>query len=376
MSCNNPLIVIIAGGTGGHVLPAQVFEQHLSKDIDEGTGSCKLDTFFISDSRVRHLFAKSPDLCLHIGSANFKSIVFWARMALSFIKSFFCFIKRRPKAIVSFGGYVTAPALVAAIILRIPFFLHEQNAVLGKVNRMFSKFAYGVMLGFRNTLSYGAFDSMKPGSVIFTGNPVRDEFHIRSIKEGTHSPDADDDDDDGRVHILVVGGSQGAMFFSDAFPSLLMSLPPQMQSKLEVWQQCRVDLIEQTRGAYDGFQGTILIKPFFDDIATLMGKSDLVFTRGGASTLAELAVMGKFAVIVPLKNAIYDHQTLNAIEHISEYSGILIKEDEFLETKVTKSLIEGLCNGEKYDTIKANYVAGVCLLMSNHIDKDLKLKRC
>ena len=205
----------------------------------------------------------------------------------------------RPAAVVGFGGYPSIPALTAATALRIPRMIHEQNGVLGRVNRLFAPRV--------DRVACGTWPTVLPPGVegIHVGNPVR-----RAVLEkagASYIPPGDHP-----MAILVIGGSQGARILSDVVPPAVAALPMSMRARLRVSQQARPEDIDRVAKFYRGEAIEADIRPFFDDIPIRMTGAQLVIARAGASTLADLTVIGRPAILIPYAAAAEDHQTANA----------------------------------------------------------------
>lgn len=331
-------IVLAAGGTGGHVMPAQALAEGL---IEKGH-----HLFFLTDARVTSLFDNTPWCfkALSLGPLRFFSLKFWADMVKSFFQAVAVLRSLEPQALIAFGGYCTLPSILAAIVLRIPLYLHEQNAVLGKVHRLFLWKAKKLFLGLSPTR--GILASLQHKSIV-TGTPIRSAFYESLEKE---SEKREHQVIKENFSILILGGSQGAAFFSDVIPKSLALLPEKVQKKIHLMQQCREELIPSTKVAYQNFIGHVELKPFFKDVAALMSRADLVITRAGASSLAELSVFEKKPIFIPLKTAIYDHQILNAQAYCQMWGGQIMLE-ETCDPKRLSQCVHDLYSHEKHDSI-------------------------
>jgi UDP-N-acetylglucosamine--N-acetylmuramyl-(pentapeptide) pyrophosphoryl-undecaprenol N-acetylglucosamine transferase len=211
-------------------------------------------------------------------------------------------LKRLDAAVVvGFGGYPSVPPVLAARLLRRrPFVvLQEQNAVLGRANRFLSRWADVLALGMAGTRGI-------PGGVRqeVTGNPVRPA--IAALAGLGYTPAME------KINLLVLGGSLGARVFSDVVPAAIAALPAALRARVSVVQQCRAEDLARVRAQYDGCGVTAELAPFFQDVAARLAQAHLVIGRAGASTVAELAVAGRPAILVPLPGAIDDHQAANA----------------------------------------------------------------
>lgn len=294
-------IVLATGGTGGHVFPAQALARvligrgyHLVLVTDRrGTAYGgllgDLQTYRIRAAGIsgRGLTAKTSAV-LQLGLGLLQ-----ARRLLK---------QLRPRAVVGFGGYPSVPTMVAAAQLGFRTVIHEQNAVLGRANRVLAARADCIATAFETTAMLQDADAAR---AVRTGNPVRPEISEAALP---FRPPADD----GEIEILVTGGSQGASVFADLVPAALATLPAEMHGRLRVTQQCREDDIETVRNRYEAAGITAELAAFITDIPARLGRAHLVICRSGASTVAELAAAGRPAIMIPYPHAIDDHQRENA----------------------------------------------------------------
>ena len=295
-------IVIAAGGTGGHFFPAEALAAVL---IARGHR-----VVLMTDSRSGALrsavFAGHEQFVLHGSGIAGRGVLRGARAAFELMRGSFqarrILARLQPSAVIGFGGYPSLPPLTAARSLkRMPFIvLHEQNAVLGRANLFLSAFA--------DLLALAVKDTARAPARIRTqvvGNPVRPA--IAALHGLPYTPPGE------RIEILVLGGSLGARVFSDVVPASLAMLPQDLRVRLAVTQQCRTEDLARVRGAYHAAGIEAELAPFFDDVAAKLARAHLVIARAGASTVAEIAVVGRPAILVPLPGAIDDHQTANAV---------------------------------------------------------------
>ncbi len=235
----------------------------------------------------------------------------------------------KPGAVIGFGGYPSFPTIRAARSLKIPTCLHEQNAVLGKVNRMMAKSVDAVALSFEDTQKAN-WD--KYNFVAVTGNPVRKKVvDIGDLYYPTLG-------DDRIFRILVIGGSQGAKIFSEVVPQAISTLPRASQRRLQVTQQCREEDIEAVRELYADTKIAVELTTFIDDLPNCMRWSHLVIGRAGASTIAELTTAGRPAILVPYPHATDDHQTANARELVANGGAWLYQNNQFNAKELAKTL--------------------------------------
>lgn len=241
------------------------------------------------------------------------------------------FIKNwQPEVVVGFGGYPAFPAMRAAQSLGIPTVIHEQNAVLGRVNRVFAKRAKFVASGFDNLSRLPLGSQHRP-----IGNPLRAQI-IEAIPNDYTAPDA-------TVNLLIVGGSLGAKLISEVMPEAIKALPGELRSRLNVVQQTREEYLVQARSIYEEVGIPHLCKAFFSDIETHLSNAHYVVGRAGASSVSEFAVMGKPSLLVPLAIAMDDHQTENAKALKSLGAADILPESDFTPDGV-RSVLEDRLN--------------------------------
>jgi UDP-N-acetylglucosamine--N-acetylmuramyl-(pentapeptide) pyrophosphoryl-undecaprenol N-acetylglucosamine transferase len=295
-------VVIAAGGTGGHMFPALA----LARELRERGRAVALITDrrgarFVESGLHCHLIsAASPT-----GSVGAR-VAALAALVRGLLQCLVLVVRLRPAAAACFGGYASvAPALAVAAGRR-PILLHEQNAVLGRANRMISRLAARVALSFEHTQRTA---DIAADRLVVVGNPVRPEFGAQPARYIAPRPDAP-------VRLLVLGGSQGARVFSDVLPAAIGLLPGALRGRLRIRQQCRPEDLERVREAYAAIGVAAELAAFFDDMPRLLGEADLLVSRSGASTIAEIITVGRPAVLVPYAHAADDHQRVNA-EHLA-----------------------------------------------------------
>lgn len=321
-------IVLAAGGTGGHMFPALALSEELVERGHKVT--------LITDKRglkYRKLFEGVK--IYEVNGATFAGKGLLGKIAAipKIIGSIFeakSLLKMlNPGTVIGFGGYPSFPTIRAARSLKIPTCLHEQNAVLGKVNRMMAKSVDAVALSFEDTQKAN-WD--KYNFVAVTGNPVRKEVvDIGDLYYPTLG-------DDRIFRILVIGGSQGAKIFSEVVPQAISTLPRASQRRLQVTQQCREEDIEAVRELYADTKIAVELTTFIDDLPNCMRWSHLVIGRAGASTIAELTTAGRPAILVPYPHATDDHQTANALELVANGGAWLYQNNQFNAKELAKTL--------------------------------------
>jgi UDP-N-acetylglucosamine--N-acetylmuramyl-(pentapeptide) pyrophosphoryl-undecaprenol N-acetylglucosamine transferase len=242
-----------------------------------------------------------------------------ARLTIGFGQSLAALYRLKPSAIAAFGGYASVPVGLAARCLRLPVLLHEQNAVLGRANRLLLSRATRLALTFARTK--GA-DAVPEAKRLLTGNPVRAEVLAR--REGTYQTPRPGEP----LRVLVIGGSQGARVFSDAVPAAIALLTEAERSRIRLTQQCRPEDLERVASTYAALGFEAELKSFFDELPERLVATHLVVSRAGASSVAEVLAIGRPALLVPFRAAADDHQSANAQVVVAEGAGWLIGEAE------------------------------------------------
>lgn len=294
--------LLAAGGTGGHLFPAVALAEELrrrgaSVALATDPRAEKYGTEFAA-GRVYPLPSAT------IASRNPVALVrTFTLLGWGYLRALALVRKIRPRAVIGFGGYPTLPPLFAANTLRIPTAVHEQNAVMGRANRLLSKFTTKVALTYPATKKMSAQAADK---ATVTGTPVR-QIVLRYRNQPYSPPQAD-----GRLLLLIFGGSQGAHFFSEIMPKALPLLPEPLRERLTIVQQCRAEDLEDVRQAYREAGLAAHIAPFFKDLPERIANAHLVIARAGASTVAELMAIGRPGLLVPLPHALDNDQHENA----------------------------------------------------------------
>lgn len=319
--------LLAAGGTGGHMLPAYALAGEL---ISRGHRVA-----LASDDRGLKIPGGPPEMETHVLPAGRVSggPVGWIKAALAIRKGRRMAIdlidEFDPAVVVGFGGYPSLPSLLAAGAMKRPRVLHEQNAVLGRVNRMMAPRVDAVAVAYHNIQRFPAGHELKKH---ITGNPVRDE--IVAIREEGFPPLPED----GIVRLLVVGGSLGATVLSEVVPAAIAMLPPALLSRLQVVQQCREADLETVRGKYAELGVAAECAPYIKDFPERLRWAHLVIARAGASTVAELACAGRPAIFVPYPSAMDDHQTYNVVDLVEAGGAIAFRQPDFTPAEVAKHI--------------------------------------
>ena len=319
-----PLLVIAAGGTGGHMFPAQALAEFMLR----AGWRVKLAT----DARGERFIGGFPHSTEveRVASATFSNsrlakVKVFYRIAVGTLATIRSFRRDRPAAVIGFGGYPAVPVLGAAYWLRIPRMIHEQNGVLGRANMFFAKRVACVACGIWPT-------ELPSGTLgVHTGNPVRRAVAARAgapyIAPGNHP-----------MEILVIGGSQGARALSEIVPPAIASLPPTILQFVRVSHQAREEDLPHVRDFYAecGIQADV--QPFFQDVPKRIAEAQLVISRAGASTLADLTVIGRPSILIPYPYAAADHQTANARGLVVAGGSVLLQESQLDVDKLSERL--------------------------------------
>jgi UDP-N-acetylglucosamine--N-acetylmuramyl-(pentapeptide) pyrophosphoryl-undecaprenol N-acetylglucosamine transferase len=358
-------IFIASGGTGGHIIPARCLAKHLASD--------GFEILFLGDEKYRNYIASEDQFKSKIISSSQikKSPLFLvkaaAKISFGILQSLHLFLTQKPKCIFAFGGYSTFPLLIAAIVTKTEIILHEQNAHLGKVNRIFAKYAKKIALSFHETSGISKADLHK---TIFVGNLVRDEIlNLHKLPYILPAQEPKEVRKDNKMgynlllasdfyqeevatdlfKILVIGGSGGAKIFSEILPKAFFNLSENFKEKIQVTQQCRKELMHETFATYRKFNVNIVIDSFFKNMPELIAASHLVIARSGSSSIFEFCAAKKPMILVPFALAADNHQEKNAQYLEKNGAAIVLKESEFTINKVNE-LLKNLISSS--DTLK------------------------
>lgn len=295
-----PVIMLAAGGTGGHIFPALSVGEYL---INEGW-----KPIFVTDKRGRHMIPPEYKAITISAASPFASHIhlrLWRllRLSIGLLSSAGSILFRRPKAVIGFGGYPAVPPIIAAYGLGLPVMLHEQNASMGRANRFLAKRVRLLATSWPDTKGVEA-SNQTP--VIVTGTPVRSIFH--EIGEHGYIPPLENEP----IRILIAGGSLGAKVFGETVPEAISRLPDDLKKRLKLVHQVRSEQLDKVRARYDRTGINADITTFIHDMGAEIKRAHLVICRAGASSVAELAAAGRPALLVPYPYAMDDHQTANA----------------------------------------------------------------
>ncbi len=319
-------VLLCAGGTGGHLFPAEALRAELARRGHP--------VALVTDPRAQALETGFPPEAVHIvPSATFRSgrigdrIDTLVRLAIGYFKALLLIARLRPAAVVGFGGYPTLPPLMAARTLWRPTVVHEANAVAGRANRLLARLcpvatAFPVVKGLKGA-------RVPP---VQTGLPVRPAvLHVAGAVYPELAPD-------GRFRLLAFGGSQGARVLADVVPAALAALPEALRARIDLVQQCRPEDLDRVRAALAAAGLEAELAPFFSDLPARIAASHLVVSRSGASTVAELATVGRPAILVPLPHAVDQDQAHNAKAFETAGGGLTIPQGDFTPARLAAEI--------------------------------------
>ena len=322
MKKKKELILLVAGGTGGHVFPATALNSELR--------SRGWKTGFITDTRgLKFLNVGSDTKVYQLNTVRserkslgrLRRILFFG---IASIKAVILIKGLKPRLVIGFGGSASIPSILASIFLGYPTIIHEQNAILGRANRLLTKYVDHIATAYPKVLG------IKPryqNKVVLTGNPVRSEITVIAQKKEINPN-----------QILILGGSQGAQIFSKTIPEAIKLLPTKLSERLIIYQQCRLEDIEEVKLTYANTNVVSTLATFFSNTPELIATSCLIITRAGASTIAELNAIGRPAILVPYPSAMDDHQTANARIMATSGGGWLISQKDLTPIALAERL--------------------------------------
>jgi len=322
-------VYLAAGGTGGHIFPALAVAETLQQRGHQ--------THLFTDRRGARLLEGTPELPakLHVIAAAspfqkgfLRRAVAATKLAIGAFTSLVHLLVKRPALIIGFGGYPSFAPLLAGRLLGIPILLHEQNAFLGRANYMLAKFADALALSWPNTKNLPADIAHE-----LTGIPVRQAFF--DAAETPYRLDSTT-----TVNLTILGGSQGASILGSLVPDAIAMLEEPLRQRLHIRQQARPEQIDLLQKRYADLGVTAQLRTFFSDVPELLGNSHLVICRSGASSVAELAAIGRPALLLPLPNAMDDHQRVNALQMQDVGGGICLDEKSVSAAALATRLIQ------------------------------------
>ncbi len=333
-------IVITTGGTAGHVFPAYTIAKILCTrnniicltdkrgrkffDMDIDTTIQKQKNVSASSQKIKNITLPVT----HLSGNICRKLLALVQLCICVVLAMFLLKKHNVSIVIGFGSFASFPALAAAVILRIPIVLHEQNAVVGTVNRMFLKHAEFLATSYHDTLN---FDEKYKDKIIFVGNPIRPViFEIKRRRTRITR----------EIQILITGGSQCAALFDRTIAEAIIDLPPHIRDNLIIFQQVRQDNIEHVEKIYrNNHVMNYTLASFFDDIPQLMIDSDLIISRAGASAISEIQHLQVPSIIIPLANSKDNHQYYNAKALKNTGACLLFTEEVFTRDKLSRELV-------------------------------------
>ena len=332
------LIVLTAGGTGGHVYPAEA----LAEELEQRGYNLMLITDKRGKNNYKGKLGQMPNVAVLSGGVVGKSIWFklqsLVKVALGVCQSIWILWRNKPLCVVGFGGYASFPACMAAILSGTPLVIHEQNSVMSRTNRFLSKYATIIAQSFKK-VKYTSNEQKN----ILCGMPVRASIIEASKREYSKLEKNE------VLQILVLGGSQGAKILTEVVPYAMKEAKKNIANKIKVIQQCREGEEKQIEAIYEDSGIEAVVKHFFDNMDELYTKSHIVISRSGASSVSEIAVVGVPSILVPLPTAADDHQTSNAAEIATAKAGIVIAQKDFTIENLAKIISEW---GNDYKKLK------------------------
>ncbi|MGV6802421.1 MAG: undecaprenyldiphospho-muramoylpentapeptide beta-N-acetylglucosaminyltransferase [bacterium] len=362
---HNRLIALAAGGTGGHMFPAQALAEEMRR-----RGWRIL--LFTDERGLRYGDDIKPDILVTLKAANPNASGLMAkiRAGFSLLGSIWQArneIKRhQPDIVVGFGGYPSAPSMLASRMSGIPYGVHEQNAVLGRVNRLVAANANFVAHAFPHLEKLPA---RVQGDIIQTGNPVRDA--MARLSHSAYKPLTTD----GPIQLLIFGGSQGARIISKTVTAAITQLDKdQILPRLRIVQQARQEDLDEVQQAYRDNSIKAEVAPFFTDLPQKLQQAHLAICRSGASSVTELALVGRPSILIPLAIAMDNHQMGNAKVLADREAAIIVTEQECSQEKMRDLLTELLCAPDRvnqmaakaYGAVKENAVTRLADIVETH----------
>ena len=353
-------VLLAAGGTGGHLFPAAALAAALVRrgvEVDLAT-----------DDRAQKYGGDFPARAIHVipsatptGAGIVSKALAAATLGRGIVVSYALLRRLRPLAVVGFGGYPTVPPLVAASLLRLPTILHEQNAVIGRANKFLAGRVNLIATGFPNLQGIDA------AKLRYVGNPVRPQ--VLAAAQIPYPSLAD-----GRLKILVTGGSQGARVMADVVPAALALLSQSERGRLKLTQQARGEDLARVAAACARIEFPVDVAEFFPDLPARIAAAHLVIGRAGASTVSELAVIGRPSILVPFPHALDQDQAANAAVLAASGAATVIRQSDFTPERLAAQLRSALADPARLAlAAAAAKAAGVSDAAERLADEALKL---
>lgn len=326
-----PLIILTAGGTGGHVFPAEALAEELS--------SRGYELALVTDCRGKNNYQgklgeiTNYSVCAGaiVGKSKLFKIKSLFKTCIGILQSIILLMKNKPVCVVGFGGYASFPCSMASILLGIDLIIHEQNSVMSRTNRFLGKYATFIAQSFEKT-KY----SPSRTKNILTGMPIRKSISELNNRKYTTK------NKNNKFRILVIGGSQGAKIFGEVIPEAIKQIPSNLQKNLQIFHQCRKDDIDLVKNNYSNCSAELNISHFFNNMNELYSETSLIISRAGASSITEITASKLPSIIIPLPTAADNHQAENALSIANNQAGIIIEQKnltaDILSTKITELL--------------------------------------
>ena len=340
-------IIITGGGTGGHLFPAlAVAEQFVDRFTDAEVLFVGAGRYIDTQALQGRGFAGRTIRCGGLkGGTILSRLTAILSLPIGFLQSLAIIRRFKPDLVFGVGGYVTGPVLAAAKIMGVPACIHEQNSVPGMANRQIGRFADRVFLSIPG--SEGHFPR---GKCTLTGNPVRREFlEMRAESDGKAEVDHDRP-----LTVLILGGSLGAHYLNCVLPGAMAVVKKGVSRPIKVVHQTGRDDVAMVEASYRQLGIDHTVKPFFNEMAALISQADLVVCRAGATTLAELTVLRKPAILVPYPHAADDHQAMNGEFLVRGGAAKMFRQEDIDETQLAREIIFLLTHPEKREEMSGN----------------------
>ncbi len=328
MNEGGPLVLVAAGGTGGHLFPAEALSVALARR------GARVD--LATDERATRYGAKFPAAAIHVipsETVRGRNPVALAKtaavLAIGIVKAWRLLGRLKPAVVVGFGGYPTLPPVLAATFRRVPTVVHDANAVIGRANRLLAPRVTAIATTFPGVLDG---EPSLAAKATHTGNPVRPVV-IAAAATPYAAPAPD-----GSLRLLAFGGSQGARVMADIVPGAIERLEPALRRRVLIVQQAREEDFARVRAAYDRIGVAAEVAPFFADLPARIAAAHLVVARSGASTVAELAAIGRPAILVPLPHALDQDQLANATVLRKAGGAVLLTQDGFTPDRLAHEI--------------------------------------
>ena len=330
-------IILCSGGTGGHVIPLSVIAERLSSEgytpiiVTDKRGI----TLQNKDLNIRTFVIRAEGI---INRSFIRKVIATFKLGVGLLQSLAIVLREKPQAVIGFGAHTSLPICFAAHFLRVPMIIHEQNAVLGRANRLLSHYATTIATSFSET---EGIDPSTREKISCCGNPVRKQ--IITSRGIAYSLPSDSSD---KFKILIFGGSQGASTMDDMISQAISLLPKEELSRLEITHQTRKDSVDKVKSFYELLGVKAEISSFFVDMPYLLSQSHLIISRAGATSIAEVTAVGRPAILIPFLHAVDNHQVINASRLVENNAAWMVEEDNFSPELFAKRLSQIINNKE------------------------------